>query len=341
MVPFVSIIVPCYNEEKFIRQLLENVIEQDYPAGQVEIIVIDGMSCDGTRDEIKKMIARDQRIRLLDNERKYVPYALNKAILESRGEFIVRMDAHANYPVSYLSVLIRNMEELKADNVGVAWITLPASDTVKCHAIAAAMSSSFGIGNAQYRLGTNEVKQVDTVPFGCYRREVFNRIGLFDESLLRNQDDEFNGRLSQHGGKIFLLPGHEIRYYARGKVQSMTRMFYQYGLFKPLVNRRLNKPATARQFVPPVFVAYLASLVILFFLLPGAAAWYSMFLGLYLVFNIYFSVSASARSGKGSLVFFLPWLFFLIHLSYGSGYIAGIYKFVLLSGNRPVIPSSR
>jgi glycosyltransferase involved in cell wall biosynthesis len=257
MEPRISIIVPCYNEAGFIKKLLENIIEQDYPREKSEVYIVDGMSTDGTRDIIAGFISEYPFIRLLDNERRYVPFALNKGLSASTGEVIVRMDAHSEYPFDYVTRLVNQLYQLNADNVGGAWITLPGDAKVKSLAIATAMASPFGVGNAHYRLTMNEIREVDTVPFGCFRREVFKRIGLFDEDLLRNQDDTYNAKLKKSGGKIFLIPDIKIRYYARTSVTSTIKMFYQYGLFKPLGNRKTSRPATLRQLIPPGFVLFI------------------------------------------------------------------------------------
>lgn len=341
MVPFVSVVIPCYNEEKFIGPLLENILAQDYPAERMEVLVVDGYSTDNTREIIQEILSRDKRIRLLNNEKQYVSFALNKAILESEGEIIIRMDAHAVYPDKYISKLVDWLEKLKADNVGGSVVTIPSQNTAKGWAIATAISSPFGIGDSRFRLKTKKVQKVDTVPFGCYRKEVFDRIGLFNESLLRNQDDEFNGRLVEYGGKIYLIPDIEIHYYSRNKIWSIIRMFYQYGLFKPLVNLKLKKPASLRQFAPPVFLLYLTSLAIVLTFAPVLALYYSGFLLVYLVLDLAFTLRAIFLSNRLSLIIYLPWLYFLIHITYGFGYLKGIVKFRLSSETNNKIPSSR
>jgi glycosyltransferase involved in cell wall biosynthesis len=341
MKPFVSIIVPCYNEIRFIRKLLQNIADQDYPGERLEVFVVDGMSNDGTREEIMDFIKPFPYIHLLENEKRYVPFALNKGISGSTGEVIMRMDAHAEYPTNYISRLVESLYQLNADNVGASLITLPGDSTIRSLAIASALSSSFGVGNAHCRLDIKTIRQVDTVPFGCFRREVFKRIGLFDEELLRNQDDGFNAKLTRNGGRIFLVPEVKIRYYARTSVKSIRKMFYQYGLFKPLGNKKAGRPATLRQFVPPLFALFLILCVI-----GGLIVKETLLLGLiglafYLVVDLIFSIRILTKNSQPQLIFYLPWIFFVIHISYGFGYLSGIINFIILRKEKTSVGHTR
>lgn len=341
MNPSVSVIIPCYNEEKYIDQVCRDISDQDYDQQRLEVLFVDGLSSDHTRNIIQDRVSEHGNFRLLDNPRRYVPFALNKGILESKGEIIVRMDAHARYPRNYISRLVEVLILTGADNAGGMWHTLPAHDGLIPLAIARAMSSVFGIGNALYRLKVNKLTQVDTVPFGCYKRDVFNRIGLFDEELIRNQDDEMNARLIQQGGRIFLVPDVSITYFARDTVQKMMRMFYQYGLFKPLVNRKIKHPATLRQFVPPVFVVFIAGLLVLTFFDTRALAILACLLLLHLAAGCLFSIREAIPSRKYLLIPVMPFIFLMIHLSYGFGYLQGIFRFIIFKKRVSVIGSSR
>jgi glycosyltransferase involved in cell wall biosynthesis len=326
----VSVIIPCRNEEAFIGKVLSNVLNQDYPKELLEVFVVDGLSTDATAEIIKEFSEKYSFINYLSNEFKVVPFALNQAIRLAKGEIIVRLDAHAIYPKNYISKLVGYLDELKADNVGGVWKTVPADNSLIELAIAEATSGRFGIGNAHYRLGAKEVKEVDTVPYGCYRRDVFDRIGLFDEELVRNQDDEFNARLIKNGGKIFLVPDVEIIYFARDSVNKMCRMFYQYGLFKPLVNRKLGSAATLRQFAPPMFTLLLFTLIAgsfsnIIMLIPLAAV-----LTLHMLSGIIAAYPSTKKNKKYALFFVMPVLYLFIHLSYGIGYLEGILRFTIL-----------
>ena len=328
MNPFVSIVLPIYKEEKYIEKCILSIIGQDYPWEKMEVLLVDGMSPDRTREIISKYSARYHNIRLLDNPQKIVPFAMNKGIRESKGEVIVRLDGHCVYPSNYVSVLVKYLYELNADNVGGVWHTLPANDTAECRAIAIASSHPFGVGGSEHKIGSREIKQTDTVPFGCFKREVFDRIGMFDEELVRNQDDEFNARIIKNGGKIFIIPDVEINYTSRDSMRKMRRMYFQYGLFKPLVNKKLGAPATVRQFFPGLFVLGLVFGLILSLICKWAAYCYVGVLALYFLIGLGLGISRAKRYKKIALVWYIPYTFLNIHLSYGIGYLVGLYKVI-------------
>jgi glycosyltransferase involved in cell wall biosynthesis len=327
----VSIIIPTRNEERFIIQTLDSIMNQDYPSDMIEIIIADGDSDDNTRNLIEGYIKNHANVFLISNPERVVPFALNYAIDKSTGDVIVRLDAHSKYPENYVSRLVAELIRLKADNVGGVWITTPANSGLEATAIALATSHPLGIGDASYRLDNPEIKEVDTVPFGCFTKEVFDRIGNFDTELIRNQDDEFNGRILKNGGKIFLVPDVEIEYYARATMSTMAKMFYQYGLFKPLVNVKLGAPATMRQFVPPAFVFFIiVGLFVPFLPSVFQIAW-GLGLLVYVLISILVSFKLMLSEKRFLLLFVLPWVFPLIHLSYGWGYIKGFVMVNLLN----------
>lgn len=177
--PFVSVIIPCRNEEKFIGQCLDSITTQDYPKDRIEVMVVDGMSEDGTREIIKNHIEKYESIKILDNPGRIVPKALNIGIENARGNVILRMDAHNIYEKDYISKCIKYLNEYKADNVGGICITLPGSDDLMARSIALSLAHPFGVGNAYFRIGSEEPKYVDTVPFGCYKKEVFGKKSAF------------------------------------------------------------------------------------------------------------------------------------------------------------------
>ncbi len=341
MYPLVSVVIPCFNEEKYIRSLLANILKQDYPPDRLEVFIVDGMSTDRTPEIIAEYHLQYPNIQLILNEKRFVPFALNLGIQKSRGEVIIRMDAHSVYPENYIRALADSLFKLKADNVGGVWLTKPADNSIKANAIALALSSSFGIGNSLYRLGVNKIQKVDTVPFGCFHRSLFDRIGFFDEELLRNQDDEFNARIIENGGSIYLLPDVAITYYARPDVSSLIRMFFQYAFFKPLVNRKLKKPATLRQFVPPAFVLFLFLCWLSVLISPTLFIVYLSGVGLYLLLNLTVTLKSAITNRKWGLIFYLPWIFFVQHMAYGIGYLKGIITFVIIKKTRTTIITSR
>lgn len=341
MDPLVSIIIPCFNEEGYISGILEDIVHQDYAPTLLEVLVVDGMSSDRTQDIVRKYHEKFPFIRLELNERQFVPFALNLGIQQSEGEVIAIMGSHAQYPPDYISTLVHALFELNADNVGGVCAAMPAGPTVRARAIASALSSPFGVGNAMFRIGAGKRMKVDTVTFGCYRRSVFDTIGLFDGELLRNQDDEFNGRLLKNGGVIYLIPEIKILYYPRTTLKATRRMFYQYGLFKPLVSAKLGRPATVRQLVPPLFLLFLIFFLPGSFFHPALCIVFLSIAGLYLVVNFFETLRICIQKHSFLQGFYLPWLFFLIHVSYGYGYLEGIVKFIILRKKVEGIKTSR
>lgn len=320
-----SVICPIYNEEKYIAKCIDSILAQDYPKDDLEVIFVDGISSDRTREIVAEYSAKYPFIRLIDNPDRIVPPAMNIGIKASVGDIIVRLDAHAVFPQNYFSELVKNLHKLDADNVGGVCRTLPINDTSVCRSIAYVLSSSFGMGNSHFRIGADSIKEVDTVPFGCFKRELFDRVGYFDEELTRNQDDEFNGRIIKNGGKIFLLPDLVIDYYARDTVAKVYKMFYQYGLFKPLVNKKLGQPATIRQFFPLLFVLGLI-LGPLTFLISSVFIW--LYLGILLVYLTLSAIFSSKESRSLKEVLIKIWVYFVVHFAYGWGYINGIIKLI-------------
>ena len=268
--PLVSVVVPCRNEERHIAQCLDSILACDFPQERLEILVVDGCSDDGTRAILARYAERYARIHVLDNPKRITPTALNIGVLAARGEIIMRMDAHVIYPASYISQLVGALEETGADNVGGIIATLPGDDSATARAIAVGLSHPLGVGNSYFRVGSRERRWTDAVSFGCYRRQVFERIGLFDEELVRNQDDEFDLRLIKHGGRVLLLPEVVSQYYARRSLRQVARMFYQYGYFKPLVAKKLGRIMTFRQLVPALFLLSLAASALTALLPPSS-----------------------------------------------------------------------
>lgn len=337
--PFISVICPVYNEEAYIQSCMDCVEAQTYPQNRMEVFFVDGHSTDRTRKIISRYIEGRSGWHLLDNPHQTVPYALNMAIRQSKGEVIVRIDAHSRYPTDYLAVLVEHLITLKADNVGGVWNTLPDGDSARALAIAIACSHKFGVGAALYKTGTDKVCKTDTVPYGCFPKEVFERLGLFDEELARNQDDEFNGRITQAGGGIYVLPQVVIDYYARRDLRRMFKTYFQYGLFKPLVNKKLKRPSSWRQFAPVLFVLGLMAGLPLAVFFPMVRYAYLGAAVLYVSVAFYFGVRQAVSQKRFGLAFYLPWAFFLLHFSYGLGYWTGLLK--LLAGKKFKVKSSR
>ena len=335
----VSVICPVFNEEKFIEACIISIIEQDYPQDAMEIIFVDGRSTDHTADIIQRYIQNYPFMKLIDNPKRIVPYALNRGLQEAKGEVIMRLDGHCTYPTNYISELVKYLYLLNADNVGGVWNTQPAKDTPICQAIALASSHPFGVGGSMHKIGVSKIIETDTVPFGCYKREVFEKTGPFDTDLVRNQDDEFNGRLLNLGGKIYLIPQVIINYTARDTLCKMRQMYYQYGLYKPLVNKKLGAPATVRQFFPLLFLLGLFVGGICSIFSSFILQLYTTILLVYLFVGIVVGSMGAIRVHQPLLVILMPYVFFNIHMSYGLGYLVGIFsvirkKSVQVSNNR-------
>lgn len=339
----VSVIVPCRNEAGYIGACLDSVLASEYPADMMEVLVVDGRSDDGTRAVLDEYARRDPRIRILDNARRTTAVALNIGIRAARGPILVRLDAHVVYPANYIGELVGALETSGADNVGAVIDTLPANDSTIARAIAAAISHPFGVGNAYFRIGVQEPRWVDTVPFFCCRRELFDRVGCFDEELLGSEDDEFNGRVVLRGGRHLLLPGVVSKYYARDSLRKVARMYYQYGYFKPVAARKLGRVLTGRQLVPPAFVLALGGSAILGLWLQPARLLSAAVVAVYLCAVGAFAI-AGARRRTVRDVGALALVFAVIHCSYGFGFLRQLARFALPASRRPQpaeVPLSR
>lgn len=326
----ISIVCPIYNEEKYIGSFLESILKQDYPKEDLEILLVDGMSKDKTRDIIANYAEKYPCLRLVDNPQQTVPYAMNNGIKSAKGDIIIRLDAHAEYPSNYFSMLVKKLNELEgADNVGGVCITLPCNDTSVAVSIAECLSNKFGMGNSYFRVGAKKVMSVDTVPFGCFRKTLFDKIGFYDTDMIRNQDDELNGRIIKNGGKIYLLPDVEIKYFARDKISKVKKMFYQYGLYKPLGNKKLGAPATIRQFFPLLFVLFLVIGLIVSLLIPILLPIYFGVIVLHLAIGAYEGLKSAQKTNRGGCCLIMPYIFLNMHICYGLGYLRGMYNLAL------------
>ena len=326
--PFISIIIPSRNEEKFIGKCLDSIIANDFPKNKLEVLVVDGISEDRTREVVKEYTEKYLFIRLLDNPKKITPSSLNIGIKNAKGEIIMRMDSHATYGKEYITKCVKYLREYGADNVGGIWVTLPGGDTLVANSIALVLSHPFGVGNAFFRIGLKEPKSVDTVPFGCYKRELFENIGLFDEDLVRNQDDEFNLRLLKNGGKILLFPDIVSYYFSRDQISKLWKMYFQYGYFKPLVAQKVGGLFTWRQTIPSIFVISLFITGLFSFFIRYSLWGFFLILGSYIGVNLLFSLILSIKEDF-KLFPFIAISFAALHVSYGVGYIKGVCDFII------------
>jgi len=321
-----SVICPIYNEEKYIGGCIESILAQDYPKDDLEVIFADGMSTDRTREIVAAYTAKYPWIRLIDNPDRIVPPALNKAIEASRGDIIMRLDAHASYPTNYFSALVDGIEKYGADNIGAVCRTDVLNKTPKSLAIRAVLAHPLGVGNSAFRTGISEAKAVDTVPFGCWKRSVFERFGRFDERLVRNQDIEFNKRIHRGGGKIIIISDTYSTYYARETFGKLAKNNYGNGKWNILTvwyTRQMNS-LSLRHFVPLAFVLSLILPIIGFIFWPPLI-WIAV-LSLFGYTTVISLVSFDiAKKQKLSCINLFK-TFFVLHLSYGWGSLMGIIK---------------
>lgn len=316
-----SVIIPVYNESKYIEKCIDSLLEQTYSKEKMEMIFVDGGSKDKTIELINKYIDKYPKlIRLLHNEKKIVPYAMNIGIANSKGRYIVRLDAHAEYSKDYIEKCIECLEETGADNVGGFAETKAKNKVGKV--IAKVLSSRFGVGNSKFRTNGQE-GYVDTVPFGAFKREIFHRLGGYDERLVRNQDNEMNYRIRKNGGKIYLSKSIRFNYYCRDSVKSISDMAYKNGKWNVITYYLCPGSMGIRHFVPMAFVLSLILLFALGFVMNLFHIILVCELCLYFLLDIIFSIIDSSSLYEFLMMFIL---FPVFHISYGSGSIAGLIK---------------
>jgi succinoglycan biosynthesis protein ExoA len=331
--PDVSIVIPCRNERDHIETVLRSILTQDPPPGGFEVIIADGMSDDGTRSVLQRLATEDSRLRIVDNLQKITPSGMNTGIREARGRYIAIMGAHNRYAPDYLRRSVETLQKTGADNVGGA-MSCEANGWVQ-RAIAAAHHSPFSVGGAKWH-NVNYEGPTDTVFGGVYRREVFDRIGLFDEELVRNQDDEFNLRLIRAGGKIWQSPLIQSWYRPRASLLALTRQYKQYGYWKVRVIQKNALPSSVRHLVPCLFVSSLLILPVAALIWPLAMLLWLMLLFMYGTSIGVASVLTAARAGW-DLLAILPIVFACYHFSYGYGFLRGIFDFLVLRrGPHPI-----
>jgi len=323
--PKVSVIVPCYNEQSTIRLLLEAVREQTFPRAEMEVVIADGFSQDGTRDAIAAFQKDfpDLDVRVVDNTHRSIPSAVNTAIKASRGEIIVRLDAHSKPYPDYVANCVNALEEGRGDTIGGVWEIHPGDETLIAKSIAVAAAHPLGVGDAFYR-HTKQAAEVDTVPFGSFRRSLVDRVGFFDESLLTNEDYEFYTRVRKSGGRIWLDPSIRTIYFARATLGQLARQYRRYGFWKWRMLRRYPNTLRWRQALPPLFVLSLILLVFASIFIPLLRFVLAGELLLYFSVILYAGFRAALRQSKPYLIFGLLLAIPVMHVSWGGGFLWSI-----------------
>jgi cellulose synthase/poly-beta-1,6-N-acetylglucosamine synthase-like glycosyltransferase len=322
--PLVSLILPIRNEATYIERGLQAIFEQQYPVDCMETLLADGMSTDNTRRLIHdfSVLHSKMKIETILNPGKIVPTGFNEALRQAKGEIIIRVDGHTIIASDYVRQCVDTLQKSGAENVGGHMNAIGSNFFGRV--VAWATSTPFGIGGGRFHYSDKE-EWVDTVYMGAWPKRVFREIGLFDEELVRDQDDEFNFRLREAGGKILLNPKIKSEYAVRSTPQSLWRQYYQYGFWKVRVLQKHPRQMGLRQFVPPAFV--FALFVSLVFALFSVSRLFSLTVPLlYLAANLSASVFTAVKKGWKYLLYF-PIVFAILHLSYGLGFIVGLFRF--------------
>jgi succinoglycan biosynthesis protein ExoA len=324
--PLVSIVVPCYNEASTIRLLLDAILCQTFSIGNMEVILADGMSTDTTREQVAAFQHEhpELKVRLVDNLKRIIPAGLNRAIEAATGDIIIRLDAHSMPRPEYVERCVAALNSGLGDNVGGVWEIQPGRSGWIAASIAAASSHPLGVGDALYRY-SSKAGLVDTVPFGAFTRKTLEQAGCFDETLLTNEDYEFNARLRQKGGRVWLDPAIRSAYFARSSLPAVARQFSRYGFWKWRMLRRYPTTLRWRQALPPIFVL---SLVVLFFF----SIWFwpvRWLLGVEILFYLTALLFGTAKTAlhqkkDARLLVGIPAAIATMHLSWGAGFLWSI-----------------
>ncbi len=326
----ISVVVPCYNEEKTIGLLLEAIYRQSYPRSDMEVVIADGLSSDRTRQVISEYQSAhpDLSIRVVDNPPRAIPSALNTAIRAAQGEVIVRLDAHSVPEMEYVARCVHDLEAGCGENVGGVWQIRPGGEGWTARSIACAAAHPLGVGDALYRYATR-AGEVDTVPFGAFRRSTIEKVGYFDETLLTNEDYEFNARIHNSGGKVWLDPAIRSVYFARSSLPALARQYFRYGFWKYRMLRRYPQTLRWRQGLPPLFVASLILLAGLSIFWGLARLALAIEIGLYLLVMVSAGLHQALKTKDTALIFGIPLAILTMHISWGWGFLTSMVQSIL------------
>lgn len=330
----VSVVIPIRNEANYISPCLRSFLHQTYPADRYEVLVVDGRSSDDSRQIVERICSEHRNVQCLDNPAGIAPSGMNVGIRNAQGEIIVRADGHNFYPPNYIENCVKYLEKTGADNVGGPWLTVPANETFGARMVAAILTSPFGVGDSKFRVSSLE-GFVETVPFGAFRRELFNRIGMYNEKLVRNQDNELNARIRATGGKIYQTPALRTEYHPIAGFPRLLRVTFktsQWHLFSMSENGRAM---SVRHLIPAMFVLGIVTLLMTSFFSPLALWSLLTSLGVYLLSGL--GVAALRSRNYGSLIVGLfPFACLSFHISYGLGTLAGVRYLFKAPSTRPI-----
>jgi len=317
----ISIIIPTLNEERYITSCLDSIFAS--PLNSYEIIVVDGGSEDKTLSIVREYQSKYLNLKLLHNPKKFTPISMNIGIKESNGEFIFIISAHAEYQDNYFSLLVEKIQQLGANCVGGVLETEVKNKNRKSNSIKKILTHRFGVGNAEFRIGSEEIKEVDTVAFGCYTRDTFEKFGLYNEKLIRNQDIELNKRIINGGGSIYLIPFVKAIYYARDNFNDLAKNNYENGKWNILTayyTKSFNSLST-RHFIPLLFIL---SVILPIVLIPLSKYLIYIAFGSFISYvSLILIVSISIQDKENSFIYSI-FSFFVLHISYGFGSLRGL-----------------
>jgi glycosyltransferase involved in cell wall biosynthesis len=322
--PFVSVIIPCRNEKKHIARCLDSILANDYPQDRMEVLVVDGMSDDGTRQIVQEYAKRCPCVRLVDNPARQIPMAMNTGIRNAKGATVLKMDAHSTYQASHIRLCVAYQEKYGAENVGGVWNMLPGANTVVAQTMVLAMASRLGSGNARIKIGASRPTWSDSVAFGCFKKELFTRIGLFDERLVSSSDMDMNRRIQAAGGRILLVPQIVVNYYADPTVKKFVKHNFADGVWATYVMKFGSKAFSWRHWIP---LAFLLSLLFSFCLawLWRPLLWVGLgIVAVYLLTSLAVSAQIAIREKDPRQLVLLPWVFAVRHIVYGGAALFGL-----------------
>ncbi len=321
----ISIIIPCRNEKNYIAGCIESFVNSDFPENKMEIIVVDGLSTDGTGEIIDRYTEKYSFVKHILNKKKITPAALNKGIKASTKEYILIASAHAEFPKNYITTLLQKNKELQADGVGGMLITDVKNKNKKSLSIIKVLSNKLGVGNSMFRIGVTKPQLVDTVPFGIYKKTIFKEIGFYNEALIRNHDMEWSKRLLKAKKKIYLIPQVSCTYYARETYRQLAKNNFANGKWNILtvyITRNISS-LSARHFIPLLFVLSL--------ILPAAFSFLNsgfIYSGLFsfIIYLIAITTISIKINSRQTHLFYILISFFVLHFSYGAGSLSGIFR---------------